>query len=243
MTSPSVAGAALALGGAIVLGAATAPWVLICAVLLVQGLLVAGWHHALDVPGRAGGAVVAGLAALAADLLVARGDGASTVSAVPAVLALAVLGSLVHQLARRDGRTRVNASLSATVSLAALAGLAATGLAVEELDAGVRLVELAAVTVALVVSVAVARRRLGGPSWLEPVLVAAVCGLAALVGAAVSDLRAGPALAVAAAAGGAAWVAVLVVAQAASPRAAVAAALPYALALPVVYLVGRLLAA
>ena len=112
MIHPLAAGGALGLGAALVLGAATSRGLLLVAVLLMQGLLIARWHPSLAVPGAAGGVVVAGVAAVAADVLVLRGDGDRPLSAVPAVLALAVLAALVHQLARRHGRERVIASLS-----------------------------------------------------------------------------------------------------------------------------------
>ena len=101
---------AAGLGLAIVLGALTEPVVLLLAVALAQGVVVAGWYASLAVPGTFGGAVVAGGTALGADLVVLAEDGDRPLSSVPAVLAVSVLAALVHQLVRRDGRDRLTAS-------------------------------------------------------------------------------------------------------------------------------------
>lgn len=241
MTHPLVAAVALALGAAIVLGAVTGQAVLLVAVVLAQGLVVAGWHRCLGVPGVRGGVAVGAVAALSSDGLVLAEAGDRPLSAVPAVLALAVAAGLVHQLARRDGRDRLNASLSATVSLAALATLGSTFLAAAQAQDGESLVCVAAVSAALVVAGRVARQRLRAPSGADLAVVVAAGAAAALGVVALGDLSAGPAFAVAATSGVVAWAATLFVARSAAPDVGVGAALPVVLAGPVAYVLGRLL--
>lgn len=240
MSHPLAAAAALGLAVALVLGAATAPVVLLVAVVMTQGLLVAGWHRSLDWLGAAGGAVVAGTAALGADLLVLAADGDRPLSGVPAVLALSVLAALVHQLLRRDGRGRLVHSLAATVTLAALAVLASSYLAAEAADGGAALVAVAALPAGTVVAASVLRRRTGRSPWLDLAAVPAAAVLALAVPL-LSDLAVVPGLVIAASAALVAWVSGFVVARSAEPDPALAAGLPLALAGPVAYVLGRLL--
>lgn len=241
MTHPLVAPVALALGAALVLGAVTEPAVLLAAVVLAQGLVVAGWHRSLAVPGARGGLVVAAVAALASDGLVLADAGDRPLSAVPGVLALAVLAGLVHQLARRDGRDRLNASLTATVSLAALATLGSIFLAVQDAEGGVALVGAAAVPAALVVAGRVARQGLRGPGWADlAVMTAATAGAASAV-VALGGLSPVPALAVAGTSAVVALAAAVLASRSAAPDIGVGAALPVVLAGPVAYVLGRLL--
>jgi hypothetical protein len=240
VTHPLVAAGGLALGAALVLGAATAPAVLLLAVVLGQGLVVAGWHRSLGVPGAVGGMVVGAVGALVCDVLVLAGAGDRPLSALPGVLALVVLAGLVHQLARRDGRDRLNASLSATVAMTALAGLGATYLAASDGEDGLGLVSAAAVSAALVVAGSVLRARLGLPKAVDlaVLLVAAAVSAAGVLS---SGLAGGPALAVAASAAMVAWAATLLVARSSAPDPGVAVGLPLVLAGPVAYVLGRLL--
>src|SRR4029079_1774535 len=98
------------------------------------GLLVSGWHRSLAVPGARGGVALAGAAALAADLLLGvRGD-TRPLAPVSAVVGLAVVGALIHQLLRSADRARVTASLTATVTLAVLAVLAGLYIAALRID-------------------------------------------------------------------------------------------------------------
>lgn len=240
MSRPLAAAAALGLAVALVLGAATAPVVLLVAVVMTQGLLVAGWHRSLDWSGATGGAAVAGTAALGADLLVLAADGDRPLSGVPAVLALSVLAALVHQLLRHDGRGRLVHSLAATVTLAVLAVLASSYLAAGAADGGAALVAVAALPAGTVVAASVLRRRTGRSQWLDLAAVPA----AALVSLAVpllSDLAVVPGLVIAASAALVAWVAGFVVSRSAEPDPALAAGLPLALTGPVAYVLGRLL--
>lgn len=249
MTSPLVAAGACALGAALVIGAATDPGVLLAAVLLAQAVVVIGWHRRLDVPGATGGTVVAGAAALGSDLLVLADAGDRPLSAVPVVLAMAVLAALVHQLVRQDGRDRLTASLTATVTLAALASLGSTFLAVSEAEDGSGLVSAAATAAALVVAGVSVRRWRGGSQRTDIAVVAAAGALAALAVVALDGLPVVPAIAVAGSAAAIAWVASTLLARA--PAAAAqqgawsgagpSAGLPMLVAGPVAYVLGRLL--
>ena len=60
---------------------------LLVAVLLVQGLFVVGWFPALRVPGAAGGQVVVGAVAVAADIAVLVADETRPLEHVASVLA------------------------------------------------------------------------------------------------------------------------------------------------------------
>lgn len=237
----AVAVTAPALSAAVVLGAVTTPVVLALAVLLVQGLLVAAWHRSLEVPGAAGGALVAGAAAVAAVALVLADDGDRPLAVLPALLAGAVLAGLGHQLSRRDGRSRLVASLAATLTLAALAVLAAAAVPAQASEGGAPLVAAAAVPAGLVAAALALRGRAGGPGWLDLGAVAAIPLFVAVVVLAFTDLRAGAAVAVAVAAGVASWTASLLAGRTPAPDPSVAAALPLALAGPVAYVLGRLL--
>ena len=241
MTHRAVAAGAVALGAALVLGSATAPGVLLVAVLLVQGVLLSGWHRSLTVPGAVAGSVVAGAAAVGADVVVLLGEGDRPLDGVPALLALAVVAALVQQLVRRDGRPALASSLASTVTLAVLAAMAAAFLAADAAEGGAPLVAAAAVPAALVSGASVLRRRLGGPGWLDLIAVPVLAVPVGLVVAAVSELETGPSLVVSLCAAGSAWVAGVLVARSPAPDAAVAASLPFALAGPVAYVLGRLL--
>jgi hypothetical protein len=232
---------ALALAAALVVGAATAPVMLLVAVLLVQGLVVGGWHRSLDVPGAAGGAVVAGAACVAADVLVLVEDDAERpLASVPPVLGLAVLGALAHQLVRRDGRPRLNASMSATVTVAAFGGLACAFLAVEASEGGAALVAAAAVAAGLAAAGATLRARLHAPVGADALAVG-VGVLGALAVAGLSDLALPTGLAVGLACAVAAWVGTVLVTRTRGQDPGLAGALPHALAAPVAYVLGRLL--
>ncbi len=240
MTTALAAAPALGLAAALVLGAALSPAALLVAVVAAQATVILRWHRMLDVPGGGVGALVAGVAALAADGLVLAAEGDRPLAPLPAVLALSVLAGLGQQLVRRDGRERLTSSLAATVSLCAVTVPASTYLAVEASDAGAPLVAAAAVAAGLVGGVGAVRRRLAGPSWLDPAAVGVSAG-AALALPALTDLPATAAVAVAAAAGGTAWAAGVLVGRAPRPYVLVEAGLAQALAAPVAYVLGRLL--
>ena len=91
--------------------------------LAVQAVVTLAWLAVTDVEGAEGATVIAVGAAAAADLLAVRNGGEGIADTV-AVVALAFVASLAHQLLRRD-RQRVVEALGGTVSAVVLAVLAA----------------------------------------------------------------------------------------------------------------------
>jgi hypothetical protein len=241
MTRLLAVGVGPALAAVVVLGAAAGEEVLLLAVALVQGCLVAGWHRSVGVPGAVEGALIAAAAALAADVLVLTAPADRPLARVPAVLALAVLGAVGAQLVRRDGRPRLVASLTATVCLAAFAALPAAQLAALGSEGGVPLVAATIVPAGLVAAADAVSRAGSGPRWLRP-LLALVAALAtgAVVGG-LTRLAMDAAIATAAASGAVGWAGAVLADRAARPDPLLAAALPVALAAPVGYVLGRLL--
>lgn len=231
---------ALALAAALVAGGLTATPGLVVAVLLAQGALVAGWFPALRVPGAAGGRLVVAGTAVAADVAVLAADETRPLEHVAAVLAVALLGSLAHQLLRRDGRVDLTSSLTSTGAAALLAGLASGWLALDVSRAGTGLLVLAAVAaaaapVADLAPAAVTWR------WVGTVAAAVVTGLAAVVVARWTEVELTVALASAVGGAVAARLAVLLANRAAAPHPLLTAALPAILVAPAVYLLGRVL--
>jgi hypothetical protein len=210
---------------------------LVVAVLVVQGLLVWSWYGALDVPGRTAGSVLAGAAAVTADVLLLVRDDTRALTPVTGVLAVAMIGAIVHQLGRRDGRTRLTESLTATTTLVVLATLGALFIATEQTLGGPALVALAALSAAVAAGVS-----------MVPLPTGLVAGIAAVGGlvlgllvAAITDLSAGPALTTGAAAAGTALAVIMFVRRAKQPALATAAALPLLTVAPVAYILGRIL--
>jgi hypothetical protein len=227
----------VALAGALALAAYAAEAPVVLAVLVVQGLLVWGWYDALDVPGRTGGSVLAGAAAVTADVLLLVRDDSRALTPVTGVLAVAMIGAMVHQLARRDGRQRLTESLTATMTLVVLATLGALFVSSEQTLGGPALVALAALSAAVA----------AGASML-PLPTALVTGGAAVGGlllgllvAGITDLTVGPALTTGAAAAATALAAITFVRRAKRPDLATAAALPLLSVAPVAYVLGRIL--
>ncbi|GAC1441260.1 MAG: hypothetical protein NVSMB55_08530 [Mycobacteriales bacterium] len=114
---------ALGLGGAVICvglaGLATISALALAAgILVVQLILVLGFLALVDAPGSGGAFVVAAVAAGVGDAVVLISDG--RVSGLAGVIALGMVGSLLHQLARR-GRTRVTESLADTLVAVVLA--------------------------------------------------------------------------------------------------------------------------
>jgi hypothetical protein len=232
----------VAAGLAVVLGLAAAGpvGVLVAAVALVQLLVVARWFAALDVSAAArGGAVIGAAAAIGADLVVALRDDRRPLAPVSAVLGLAMLAALVQQLSRRDGRDRLTASLSTTVSLAAVAALGSCYLGAQSSRDGSAFV-VAAVAGA---AAAVLAAALPGPE-----IVGAGAGLVAGVGAGavvglLSDLGPRTGALVGLGCVVAAAVTAAVARRAVRPDPLVTAGLPLLLAAPVAFVLARLLAA
>jgi hypothetical protein len=235
--------AAPALGGLLVVTAAAGSAPLVGALLLAQGAVVAGWHRGMGAPGLRGGAVVGAAAAVAADVLVAGAPDDRPLRALPAVVAGAVVASLVHQVVRRDGRAALTASLTATGSLGVLVALAAMHLETAAEPDGTVLVAAAAVPAALVATAESLRPVTGAPRWTGAAV--AVVAAAATAAAAVSLAdRMGWSVALGCAAAGAAagWVGTLVVSRTARHQPALLVGLPQLLAAPAVYVASRLLA-
>lgn len=216
-------------------------YALLLGVLVVQGLVLVGWHRTLDVPGRLGGILVGGGAALAADLLVLADDGKEPLARVPAVLGLVMVAAVVHQMLRGEGRARLNVSLAGTVTGAVFASSASGYLAAEELDARGPLLAVTALAAGLCTLVPVVGARLRLPGWFELLLGPA---LAVPTGAAVAGLSAlGPtdAVLLAVAAAAVATAAGAFVARAPAPARGVAVGLSFCAAGPLAYVLGRLL--
>lgn len=216
-------------------------YVVLLGVVVVQGLVVQGWHRVLDVPGRAGGLVVATGTALTCDVLVWVQDGQAPLAPVPAVLGVAMLASVVQQMLRRDGRGRLNASLAATATLAVVVAVAVGYLAAVDLDHGTAVVGTVALAAGSCALVPALGGRLGLPGWAEvlagpalAVAAGAACGLGTPL-TIVDSLALAAAAAAAATAGGA------LAARAPRPRRAVAAGLSFATAGPLAYVMGAVL--
>lgn len=142
-------GLAAALVGAGLLGLAAAGDVpLLVGVVLLQVLVGLGFLALVDAPASGGVFLLGTAAAVAADVVVEVEDG--KVGGLAGVVALAVVGGLLHQLLRRE-RSRVTESLADTFVLVVLVCAAACLPAALRHDGGrwPVLVSLAAATAAL----------------------------------------------------------------------------------------------
>jgi hypothetical protein len=233
--------ASVAAGLAVALGlAAAGPMaVLVAAVGLLQVIVAVRWFTTLDVDAAArSGALVGAAAAIGADLAVALRDDRHPLSSVTAVLGLAMLAALLHQLLRRDGRDRLTASLTATVSLAVVGALGCCYLGAQSSRDGAAFVAAGVVAAAIVVVAAV----LPGPEVLGSGAGLVAGGASGAVVGALTDLgpRSGGMVGLACAA--AAVVTVAVARRAAHPDPVVTGGLPLLLAAPVAFVLARLLA-
>jgi hypothetical protein len=221
------------------------------AVAFVQIVFIVGWFAVVDVPGGRGGTIVAtGAAVLADGLLLAQAMRTDEPDLVPVAVTLgvALLAAFVHQIARRKGRPDVVASITATLTVTAIAVLGALLLPATGGDGS------AAAVVAVVVGAgaATASTLLPLSPWVAAaiaVVVAAAIG--AVVGATSDDVGVAPGVALGAAA---AVLAVLGTAVARFAlhdaadrpaerilRLAVPALLPLLLAAPAAYVLSRVL--
>jgi hypothetical protein len=232
---------ALALAAALVLGGVTAAAVLLLAVLLAQGLFVAGWFPALRATGATGGRIVVVATAVGADAAVLAADDTRPLEHVAPVLALALLAALAHQLFRRDGRVELTASLTATGAAAVLAALGSAWLALDVSRDGTGLLVLAAVAAAAPSALDLAAATVKAPRWAGVLAAVLVTGLAAVAVAAAATVTLTVALAAAAAGAVAARLGVVLADRAAVPHPLLGAALPALLVAPAVYLIGRVL--
>lgn len=233
------AAVALALGAALVLGAASTAAVLAVAVGLVQALVAARWFPAVTVPGGRTGPVIALAAAATADVLVARADGVHPMGPAASVAGVAFLAALVQQLARRDGRPALTASLSATVALVVLAVLGAGYVAAAAADDGDWLVAAVAVCAAVLA----ASTALPGPSALSWTVGAVAAGGAGALVLGLGDLDRRAVVVVPLAATATAAVGRLLATRLPRPDPWLAAALPLLLVGPAALVLARLLTA
>jgi hypothetical protein len=237
----SAGGVAAALLAALL--AVRAPHAVLLAVLLpVQLLLAAGWLILAATPARGGGLAVAGGAALTADLLLVCRHAPGAGSLAGAV-GLGVVAAVVGQLFRRE-RSRVTDVLAAHCAAVLLAVSVAPPLALLVLRRG----ELTVATGMLALALTLAGSEVGAA--LVPAhrllartgagLVVGIGGGTALGGVLVGA----GGVAAAAAVSGATVVAELVAMVVAGDRGTsrpLAAALPFALAAPGLYVVGRVM--
>jgi hypothetical protein len=168
---------ASALAGLLVAATLGGRYAVAAAVAGVQALLVLGLVRADVAPATRVGGVVALLAGIAGALVVAVRDpglAPSSLQPLAAVVGLGLVAMAVVQLARRDGRASLTASLSASVTMLALGAMAAVwvGLAVYPAGPAAMLVALTAVAVAVFFAV------FPGPRWLW-----VVAGTAGAIGA------------------------------------------------------------
>jgi hypothetical protein len=206
---------ACALAGVLVGATLAGTWWLVGGVVLVQAVLVAGVVRTDLAPAlRACGAValVAGAAGTAAVAALDPGVPPDALTPLVAVVGLGLIAMTVVQLARRDGRGRLTASLTAGVLMLALVAAAGVWVGVDVYPAGP-----AALLAALAgLAVAVAFAVFPGPRWLWVVggtIAAAATGLLVQTyapQAADADLAVLPAALLAGAAGLAGWAGLLV---------------------------------
>jgi CDP-diglyceride synthetase len=154
--------------------------------LPVQIAVVVAWLAVLDVEGAVGGMVVGIGAAVVADVLAL--DGVYGLRRLAGAVGVSLLVALVHQLVRRDGRPGLTASLTATVSVAALVVGASVLVALRTGEAGTDAVEtsLAALAAATVVARVVdalihgpaiaASPRRGWPGFVAGIAAGVLCG-------------------------------------------------------------------
>jgi len=150
-------------GGVLALAALPGAPLLALVVLVAQLLLVLGLLALAETPGDVGVAVIGALAAVAADVLALTGDGG--VDRFAGVVALALVGALLHQLVRRE-RVRVTESLAGTLFAVVLVICAACLVALRRQPGGDEAVVVGLVAVA----VALLAGRLGDRVSATPLL-------------------------------------------------------------------------
>lgn len=125
VASPAAAaGVTAALSGGLVAAAAAGGVAAMVMVVLAAQLAAVAWWQRLVAPAHRSGTIAVGVGvAIAGDLLVATREG-SSISPVAGTLGVAFVVALSVQLARRDGRDGLTASLASSV---AAAGLVACG--------------------------------------------------------------------------------------------------------------------
>lgn len=225
-----------ALAAVLALAALAAEPLLAAVVLGTQVGFITAWFRSTPVPAARLGALLALAAAGAADALLLRAPGGG-LEPLAGLLGGAFVLALVGQLLRRDGRARVAASLTATVTATVLAVSGALWLGAGALGATGPRREAAAVTAAAL-AVGVLPALLPLPWWLT-VPPGALTG--ALAGGVAAGGPGGLLLGLVGGAVGTTGLAATSYAESRSRRAAVAATLPVLLGGPVAYLLGRVL--
>ncbi len=233
---------------------------LTAALIVVQVLTVLAWLAALGTRGGIGATAIAVAAAVAGDLLLATQDGAA-VSRLAPVMGVALVVSLLHQLARRP-RDEVTGSVAGTVSAVMLVAASAALIGLRGGPGGREAVAVAllgaggALLAARLVDLVLARPaviRGGTRGWLGlAVGVAVAIGLGAAYAADTDTVTAPKAVALAAVTGVLALVGDIAADAArlelsdADPRRRSAVVpltvlLPFALVGPAAYVAGRVL--
>lgn len=243
-TTPAGATAmAAAAGAAVVVGAAAGRPVLVAVVLVLQGLLVVSAVACLVPSWRGGPLLVGAGASLACTVAVVTTD-ERPLGRVAGVLGLAVVLSVLLELARRD-RSRVAAALTVSVSAATLGACLAAYVALRGLPGGAGTVAAAGagLTVAVPVRRLLARTLAAVPEAVPAAFAVAAAVLAGSLAGTVGDAGPGPGALLALAAAVPALAAEHLVRTSALPTRLAApvliALLPVAAAAPTVYLLGR----
>ncbi len=149
---------ASAVAGVLVAASLGGQWVLAAAVVGLQALLILGFVRATDVPAaRASGAVALVAGALASGLVAAEAAGSLDPQTLRPVLVASgggFVALVIVQLARRDGRARLTASLSLGVTMLVLASSASIwlGLGTDDPGEAVLLVALAGAATAAAIA-------------------------------------------------------------------------------------------
>lgn len=138
---------------ALVLVPAAAGWPgLVAALGVVQAVLALAWVVGLRLPGRIGTLVLGVASAVAADVAAALRSPPS-LSALLAVLAVAFLGMVIHQLCRGVVRVRATASIAGVAMLVVIAVAAASLLVLHRTAAGAALVSASVLAIGAAVVV------------------------------------------------------------------------------------------
>lgn len=236
---------AVALAATVALAAVGPVALLVAALAVVQAVVASRWFVAVDVPGGWPGMVVGTASGIGADVVVAVRDDQRPLTPVSAVVGLAVLAALLQQLARRDGRERLTASLAATATLAVVTALAAGHVGARLSEGGAPLVVagvLAAAAVVVLGTVPVPRVLNDVATLLRlsaGLVLAVLLGLVTGLG---SDLGAGTGAVIGLGGGLVAVVTGALCRRLTRPDPALTAGLPLLLCGPVAFVLGRLFA-
>ncbi len=230
------------LAAALASGAYVGSVALLLAVALTQGLVVAGWYHAVGAPGAGGGMLVCTAAAGCGDLLLFRDD-ARPLGPVTGVLGLTMVGVLLHQLARSP-RDEVTASMAATAALASFVVLVSFFLAAlqtrhGETRHGADMVAVVAAAVAAARLADLAALMVPLPDLARVSLALPLAAVAGLTAGAATEGRPGAGLLMGLVAGVAVAAGAAFAGRLPHPNLLTSGALPVALAGPVAYALGR----